>query len=133
MLITLVSALLPGWTQLSHTHPQKLRRGFPASSIDANQSIHLHLQLRTSGLSSKPSPTVASTSWLQSLLQALEQEEYGTDTSALSFASTTMSEEPNNTGDQLAPLNLSFRELFQKVRQFLSIPNQSAEEDYKLN
>ena len=34
--------------------------------------------------------------------------------------------------EQAAPPNLPFRELVQKVREFLSIPNPAAEEDYKM-
>ena len=53
------------------------------------------------------------------------------DTSASSFAASR-SEEPSDTGEQAAPPNLPFRELVQKVREFLSIPDPVAEEDYKL-
>ena len=83
----------------------------------------------TSAPSSQPAqqPTVAPLPRLQSHLQALEQEEYGMDTSASSFAGSKSSE-PSDT----APPTLPFRELFQKVREFLSIPDLAAEEDHKL-
>ena len=68
---------------------------------------------------------------LSSPLQALEQEEYGTDASA-SFSSTSKQEDPTEVGEQVAPPNLPFRELVQKVREFFSIPDPAAEEDYKL-
>ena len=75
-------------------------------------------------------PHVAPSPQIQYPLQALEQEEYGTDTSASSFAATR-SEEPSDT--KAAPPNLPFRELVQKVREFLSISNPAMEEDYKLD
>ena len=43
-----------------------------------------------------------------------------------------MSEEPTDPGEQVAPPDFPFRELVQKVREFLSIPDPAAEEDYKL-
>ena len=62
----------------------------------------------------------------------MAQEEYGTDTSASSFM-VTKSEAPSDIGEQAAPPNLPFRELLQKFRKFLSIPDPAAEEeDYKL-
>ena len=73
---------------------------------------------------------LSTTAKLQSPLQVLEQEEYGADYSASSFA-TSRSEEPTNTGEQAVPPNLPFRELVQKVREFLSIPDPAAEEHYK--
>ena len=84
---------------------------------------------------SQPSqlPTVAAIPRLQSPLQALEQEEYGTDTSTSSFAASNRSEEPTDPGEQTAPPNLPFSELVQKVREFLSIPDPAAEEDNKLS
>ena len=84
--------------------------------------------------STQPSslPTAASASRLASPLQALEQEEYGTDASASSFSSASKPEDPTEVGEQAAPPNLPFRELVQKVREFLSIPDPAAEEDYKL-
>ena len=69
----------------------------------------------------------ASAPRLASPLQALEQEEYGTDASASSFSSTSKPEDPS-----AAPPNLPFRELVQKVWEFLSIPDPAAEEDYRL-
>ena len=56
-------------------------------------------------------PTVASVQWLQSPPQALEQEEFGTDTSASSFAA--IPGKKNNlavTGEKVAPRNRTFRE-----------------------
>ena len=41
-------------------------------------------------------------------------------------------EDPAEVGEQAPPPNLPFRELVQKVREFLSIPDPAAEEDYKL-
>ena len=60
----------------------------------------------------------------------MEQEEYGTKAS--SFSSSSKPEDPTEVGEQAAPPNLPFRELVQKVREFLSIPDPAAEEDYKL-
>ena len=60
----------------------------------------------------------------------LEQEEYGADSSASSFTSPR-SEEPTDTGEQAASPNFPFRELVQKVREFLPIPDPAAEEHYK--
>ena len=106
------------------------------SSAIASQSIHAvasNITVPTAASSSQPmqQPSVAPPPRLQSPLQALEQEEYGTDTSASSFAASR-SEEPSDTGEQAAPPNLPFRELVQKVREFLSILDPAAEEDYKL-
>ena len=77
-----------------------------------------------------PSNIAPALSKLQSPLQVLEQEEYGTDTSASSFT-TPRSEEPTDTSKQAAPPNLPFRELVQRVREFLSNPDPAAEEHYK--
>ena len=83
-------------------------------------------------ISSSQPPSAAAIPRLQSPLQALEQEMYGTDTSASSFAASNRSEEPTDPGEQAAPPNLPFRELVQKVRELLSIPDPAAEENYKL-
>ena len=74
-----------------------------------------------------PSNIAPASSKLQSLLQVLEQEEYGADTSA-SSSTTPRPEEPANTGEQGAPPKLPFQELVQRVRQFLSIPDPAAKE-----
>ena len=117
--------------------PPEVKKGLSrvkGSSAIASQSIHAvasNITVPTSASSSQPmqQPSVAPPPRLQSPLQALEQEEYGTDTSASSFAASR-SEEPSDTGEQAAPV--PFRELVQKVREFLSIPDPAAEEDYKL-
>ena len=97
--------------------------GVKGSSAIASQFIH-------AVASNITVPTVAPPPRLQSPFQQ-EQEEYGTDTSA-SFFVASRSEKPSDTGEQVAPTNLPFRELVQKVREFLSIPDPAAEEDYKL-
>ena len=107
------------------------------SSSIAQQSIQVvvsQVKVPTSSPSTQPSsiPTAASAPRLSSPLQALEQEEYRTDASASSFSSTSKQEDPTEVGDQAAPPNLPFRELVQKVREFLSIPDPAAEEDYKV-
>ena len=48
------------------------------------------------------------------------------------LSSTSKPEDTTEVGEQAAPPNLPFRELVQKVREFLSIPDPAAEEDYKL-
>ena len=73
---------------------------------------------------------VASAPRLASRFQASEQDEYGTDASASSFSSTSKPGDLTEVGEQAAPRNLSFTELVQKVREFLSIP--ASEEDSKL-
>ena len=122
----------------SHPPPEvkKGNSGVKGSSAIATQSIQAvasNIQVPTSISSSQPSqpPSAAAIPRLQSP-QALEQEEYGTDTSASSFVASNRSEEPTDPGEQAAPPNLPFRELVQKVREFLSIPDPAAEEDYKL-
>ena len=92
------------------------------------------MKVPTNTPSTQPSflPTAASAPRLASPLQALEHEEYGTDASASSFSSPSKPEDPTEVREQAAPPNLPFRELVQKVREFLSIPNPAAEEDYKL-
>ena len=77
-----------------------------------------------------PSNIAPTSSKLQSYLQVLEQEDYGTDTSASSFTNPR-SEKPTDTGEQAAPPNLPFRELVQRIGEFLSISDQAAEEHYK--
>ena len=144
--ITPVSALPPAAkpeepmaSAPSHLPPEVKKgiSGVKGSSAIATQSIQAvasNIQVPTSISSSQPSqpPSVAAIPQLQSPLQALEQEEYGTDTSASSFVASNRSEEPTDPGEQAAPPNLPFRELVQKVREFLFIPDPAAEEDYKL-
>ena len=77
-----------------------------------------------------PSNIAPAPSKLQFPLQVLEQEEYGTDTSASSFT-TFRSVQPTDTGAQEAPANLPFCELVQRVRELLFIPDLTAEEHYK--
>ena len=110
-------------------------KGSSAITTQSIQAVASNIQVSTSISSSQPSqpPSTAAVPWLQSPLQALEQEEYGTDTSASSFTASNRSEEPTDPGEQAAPPNLPFRELVQKVREFLSIPpDPAAKEDYKL-
>ena len=76
--------------------------------------------------------TAASAPRLASPLQALEQKEYGTAASASSFSSASKPEDPTELGEQVAPPNLPFRELVQKVREFSSIPDPAADWDCKL-
>ena len=92
------------------------------------------VKVPTTTPSTQPSSlsAAASAPRLASPPQALEQEEYGTDASASSFSSASKPEDPTEVGEQAAPPNLPFRELVQKVREFLSIPDPAAEEDYKL-
>ena len=111
--------------------------GVKGSSAIATQSIQAvasNIQVPASIPSSQPSqqPTAMAIPRLQSPLQALEQEDYGTDTSASSFMASNRSEEPTDPGEKAVHPNLPFRELVQKVREFLSIPDPAAEEDYKL-
>ena len=77
-----------------------------------------------------PSNIAPASSKLQSPLQVLEQEQYGTDTTA-SFFTAPRLVEPTNTGEQGGPPNLPFWELVQRVREFLSIPVPAVEEQYK--
>ena len=124
----------------SQPAPPEVKKGFAkvkGSSPIAQQSIQAvvsQVKVPTTTPSTQPSflPMAASAPRLASPLQALEQEEYGTDASASSFSSSSKSEDPMEVGEQAAPPNLLFRELVQKVREFLSIPDAAAEEDYKL-
>ena len=112
-----------------------------AIATQSLQAVASHIQVpsappQSTTVPPSAQPTVAptnlpsTTAKLQSPLQVLEQEEYGADSSASSFTSPR-SEEPTDTGEQAAPPNLPFRELVQKVREFLSIPDPAAEEHYK--
>ena len=117
-------------------------KGSSAIAPQSLQAVGAHIQVppsaptQTTTIPPSAQPTVAptnitsTTAKLQSLLQVLEQEEYGADSSASSFTTPRL-EEPTDTAEQAAPPNLPFRELVQKVREFLSIPDLAAEEHYK--
>ena len=120
----------------SQSAPTEVKKGLSkvkGSSAIAQQSIQAvvsQVKVPTTTPSTQPFslPTAASAPRLASPLQ----EEYGTDASASSFSSASKPEDPTEVGEQSAPPNLPFRELLQKVREFLSIPAPAAEEDYKL-
>ena len=141
--ITPVSAIPPAKSEEpdpSQPAPPEVKKGLSkvkGSSAIAQQSIQAvvsRVKVSTSIPSTQPpsAPATVSAPRLSSPLQALEQEEYGTDASASSFSSASKQEDPTELGEQAAPPNLPFRELVQKVREFLSIPDPAAEEDYKL-
>ena len=144
--ITPVSAIPPAKSEepmdaaASQPAPLEVKKGLSkvkGSSAIAQQSIQAVVSkvvVPTSILSTQPPPAPATVSppRLSSPLQALEQEEYRTDASAPSFSSASKQEDPTEVGEQGPPPNLPFRELVQKVREFLSIPDPAAEEDYKL-
>ena len=157
--ITPVSALPPAKSEEpmdsapSQPAPPEVKKGLfkvKGSLSITQQSIQAvvsQVKVPTSTPSTQPSsmPRADSAPRLSSSLRALEHEEYGTDASASSFSSTSKQEDPIEVGDrQLVVLfccwvrdgqelpNLPFRELVQKVREFLSIPDPAAEEDYKL-
>ena len=143
--ITPVSAIPPAKVEEpmdlapSQPGPPEVTNGFSkvkGSSAIAQQCIQAvvsQVKVPTTTPSTQPSslPTTASAPRLASPLQALEQEEYGTDASASSFSSASKPEDPTEVGEQAAPPNLPVRELVQKLREFLSIPDPAAEEDYK--
>ena len=120
--------------------PTEVKKGLSkvkGSLTMAKQSIQAvvsQVKVPTSTPSTQPTtlPAAAPAPRLASPLQALEQEEYGTDASASSFSSASKPENPTEVGEQAAPPNLPFRELVQKVREFLSTPDPAAEEDYQL-
>ena len=142
--ITPVSAIPPAKSEEpmdvapSQPAPPQVEKGLSkvkGSSAIAQQSIQAvvsQVKVPTSTPSTQPPPATVSAPRLSSPLQALEQEEYRTDASASSFSSTSKQEDPTEVGEQVAPPNLPFRELVQKVREFLSIPDPAAEEVYKL-
>ena len=144
--ITPVSAIPPAKAEepmdLAPSQPAlpEVKKGLSkvkGSSAIAQQSIQavvsqVKVPTATPSTQSSSLSTAASAPRLASPLQALEQEEYGTDASASSFSSASKPEDPTEVGEQVAPPNLPFRELVQKVREFLSIPDPAAEEDYKL-
>ena len=76
--------------------------------------------------SSSQAPAASSLSRLSSPLQVLEHEDYGTDTSS-AFSTSSKPEETPEVGEQAPPPNLPFRELVQKVREFLAIPDPATE------
>ena len=126
-------------TAPSHPPPEVKKgvsrvKGSKAIAKQFIQAVASNLQVPTSTPSSQPlqQPVVVAAPWLQSPLQALKQGEYRTDSSASSFAASTRSEQPTDPGEHVAPPNLPFREQVQKVREFLSIHDPPAEEDYKL-
>ena len=144
--ITPVSALPPAKSEKpmdaapSQPVPPEVEKGLSkvkGSSAIAKQSIQAvvcQVKGPISTPSTQPTPQLAAvpSPRLSSPLQTLEQEEYGTDASASSFSSTSKPEDPTDVGEQAAPPNLPFRELVQKVREFLSVPDPAAEEDCKL-
>ena len=84
--------------------PPKVKKGFSRVKGSSAIAMASNIMVPTSAPSAQPAqqPTVAPPPRLQSLLQALEQEEYGTNTCASSFAASR-SEEPSDTGDQVPP------------------------------
>ena len=146
LFITPMSALPPAKSEepmdVAPSQPAlfAIKKGLPkvkGSSAIAKQSIQAavsQVKVPISTPATQPTPQAVSVSppRLSSPLQALEQEEYGTDASASSFSSTSKLEDITGVGEQAAPPNLLFRELVQKVKEFLSIPDPVAEEDYKL-
>ena len=115
-------------------------KGFSAIASQSLQAVAFQIQVPPSAAlqatSISPSappmavpPTIApAPSKLQSPLQVLEQEEYGTDTSTSSFTAPRL-EEPTDNGEQATSPNLPFWELVQKIREFL--PDPAAEEHSK--
>ena len=115
--ITLVSAIPPAKaeepmdTAPSQPAPPEVKKGFSkvkGSSAIAQQSIQAmvsQVKVPTTTPCTQPSflPTAASASRLISPLQAMEQEEYGTDASASSFSSASKREDPTEVGEQAAP------------------------------
>ena len=115
--ITPVSAIPPAKAEEpmdsapSQPAPPEVKKGFSkvkGSSTIAQQSIQAvvsQVKVPMTTPSTQPSslPTASSAPRLASLLQALEQEEYGTDASASSFSSTSKPEDPMEVGEQAAP------------------------------
>ena len=144
--ITAVSAIPPAKSKEpmdlapSQPAPPEVKKGLSkvkGSSAIAQQSIHAvvsQVKVPTSTPSTQPpsAPATVSAPRLSSPLQALEQEEYRTDLSASFFSSASKQEDRIEVGEQAPPPNLPFRELVQKVREILSIPDPAAEEDCKL-
>ena len=141
---TTVSNLLPTATEepmdatsAPNPQPPQVKKGLTkikGTSAVATQSIQAvvsQVTVPTSVPSTTAPPAAVPAPRLQSPLQRLEQEEYGTDTSSASLP-TSKPEDIQDLTEQPAPPNLPFRELVQKVREFLSIPDPASEEDYKL-
>ena len=110
-------------------------KGSSAMAQQIIQAVVTQVKVPTSTPSTQPPSASAAVSVprLSSPHQALEQEKYRTDASASSFSSTSKPEDTTEVGEQAVALNLAFRELVQKVREFLSIPDPAEEEDYKLS
>ena len=116
--ITPVSAILPAKAEEpmdsapSQPAPPEVKKGLAkvkGSSAITQQSIQAvvsQVKVPMTNPSTQPSslPTAASAPRLASPLQALEQEEYGTDSSAFSFSSSSKPEDPTEVGEQAAPL-----------------------------
>ena len=106
--------------------------GIKGKSTVAKQSLHAVASQVTvptttaTVTSSLQPPRASSVSRLSSPLQVLEQEDYGTDTSS-AFSASSKPEETPEVGEQAPPPNLPFRELVQKVREFLAIPDPATE------
>ena len=110
--ITPVSAIPPAKSEEamdaapSQPAPFEVKKGFTkvkGSSAIAQQSIQAVVSkvvVPTSTPSTQPPPATVSAPRLSSPLQALEQEDYGTDASASSFSSASKHEDPTEVGEQ---------------------------------
>ena len=121
--ITPVSALPPAKSEESmdkapsQPAPPEVKKDLSnvkGSSAIAKQSIQAlasQVKVPTSTPSTQPTtkPAAVSVPKLSSPLQALEQEEYGTDASASSFPSTSMPEDPTDVEEKAAPPNRPLR------------------------
>ena len=95
----------------SQPAPPEIRKGLSkvkGSCTIAQQSIQAvvtQVKEPTTTPSTQPpsAPATVSAPRLSSPLQALEQEEYGTDVSASSFSSATKQEDPTEVGEQAPP------------------------------
>ena len=111
--------------------PPEVKKGLSrvkGSSAIPSQPIHAvasNLTVSTSASSSQPTqqPSVAPPPRLQSPLQALEQEEYSTETSASSFAASR-SEEPSDTGEQAAGTTFPSKNWSRRLGSSFSVPTQ---------
>ena len=117
--ITPVSAIPPAKSEEpmdaapSQPAPLEVKKGLSKSKVKgssaiAQQSIQAVVSkvvVPTSTPSTQPPPATATVSAprLSSPLQALEQEEYGTDASASSFSSASKQEDPTEVGEQAPP------------------------------
>ena len=102
----------------SQPQPPQVKKGLTkvkGSSNIAKQSLHavasqISVPATTASASVPTSQAPLSTApRLSSPLQTLEQEDYGTDTSSASFATSTKTEDTPDLGEQAAPPNLPFR------------------------